>query len=775
MRGDLDGGLIPMTATSPMLKISVNIVHLLLLIALPASADPTAAADPDRDCRIEGTVTDPHGHPLAGAIVEVVETGLTVTTDEDGFYCIENAASGYYNLMISSADYVHQHVETVQVSAGATGVVKIRLMPQYRQEIVVTGTRSEKRLSEAPVRTELINRDAIEFSGSRTLADAVEFTTGVRVENDCQNCNFSQIRLLGLDGAYSQILVDSQPVLSSLAAVYGVEHIPARMIDRIEVVKGGGSAIYGPGSVAGVINVIPRTPVEDGGSAQASYQGIDGEPGYNLDAAVDVVTDDGKTAVTLFGQLDQRDAVDVNRDGFSDVTERTIESFGARFGRFALDGDARISVDCSHTFEDRRGGDNLDLPEFMAEIAESIQSKRDAASVSWMHVPSRRFDYRLNISYAYTDRDTYYGGGMDPNAYGSSTNPLFVLESQCSHHLGDHDVAWGMQFTSDGLNDEQPAYDRFIDETYTNTGVFLQDDWRMGQHWELVAGARVDDHSEVDGLIASPRLALKWDPIDEFTARASLATGFRAPQIFDEDLHIIQVGGEGQIIRNNPDLKEESSRTCTLGVEWTPTFGAGNGLVEANVFNTDIDDLFFISEDDDPATDEREFTRINLGGARVAGAEFNLGCGIGNRFVAEAGFVVQSARSDEPHPDFGVREFYRTPEKYGVLSLQWKSPRFVDLFVGAKYTGPMKVPHYAGYIEEDVLETTDSFLTFDTSVARAIPLARGSHTALVVTLGAKNITNEYQKDLDLGADRDAGYVYGPRFPRTFYTSVKFEF
>lgn len=760
---------------SQILRILASFILLFLIIGISVAAEPVAAADPGRNCCIEGTVTETQGRTLGGATIVVVETGLTVTTDEDGFYCIEGLAPGFYNLEISSADYAHQHIETVKVDAGTTSVVNIRLMPQYRREIVVTGTRSEKRLDEVPVRTELISRDAIEASGSRTLADAVEFTTGVRVENDCQNCNFSQIRLLGLDGAYSQILIDGQPVLSSLAAVYGIEHIPARMIDRIEVVKGGGSAIYGPGAVAGVINVIPRTPMENGGSAQVSYQGMDGEPGYSFDAGVDMVTDDGQTAVSLFGQLDNQEAVDVDGDGFSDVGERSFNSFGARLNRFALDGDARFALDYSHTYEDRRGGDNLDLPEFMAEIAESIQSTRDAASASWMHVPSRRFDYRLNVSYAYTDRDTYYGAGMDPNAYGSSTNPLLVIDSQFSHHLGDHEVDWGLQYTSDGLEDEQPAYDRFLDETYTNVGLFLQDDWHIGEHWELVAGARVDDHSEVDSMIASPRVALKWDPSSEFTARASFATGFRAPQIFDEDLHITQVGGEGQIIRNDPDLKEESSRTLTLGVEWTPTFQVGNGLVELNLFDTDIDDLFFVSEDDDPATEEQEFTRINFGRARVAGAEFNVGYGIGEKFVADAGFVVQSARSDEPDPDFGERDFYRTPENYGVLSLQWNNPRFVDLFVGAKYTGSMKVPHYAGYIEEDVLEITDSFLTFDASVSRAFDLCEGAHTSLVLTLGMKNITDEYQEDLDMGPDRDAGYVYGPRFPRTFYTSVKFEF
>ena len=154
---------------------------------------------------------------------------------------------------------------TLRVPQAPDGALTIVMAPGIRADVVVTATRTSRNLGEVPVRTEVITRDLITRSGSRTLADAVEYTTGIRVENNCQNCNFSQIRLLGLDGPYTQILVDGQPVVSSLAQVYGIEQIPARMIERIEVVKGGGSALYGPGSVGGVVNIIPREPPRTGG------------------------------------------------------------------------------------------------------------------------------------------------------------------------------------------------------------------------------------------------------------------------------------------------------------------------------------------------------------------------------------------------------------------------------------------------------------------------------------------------------------------------------
>lgn len=638
-------------------------------------------------------------------------------------------------------------------------------------DVVVTGTRTEKKLSEVPVRTELIQRMDIEETAARTLADACEFTPGVRVENNCQNCNFSQLRMLGLEGPYSQILIDGQPLISSLAAVYGVEHIPARMIDRIEVVKGGGSALYGPGAVAGVVNVISRDPIESGADIEASYEDIDGESSISISGVGDIVSPDGNTRISILGQSDRRDGYDRDGDGFTELGERDMQSFSARARQF-FQNDADLTLEYSHTYEDRRGGDNLDLPEFMAETAESVQTTRDSGSLSWSHRPSKLFDYRLTGAFAITDRDSYYGAGKDPNAYGDTDNPLYIIDSQFNHYLNSHIVTWGAQYQAEELEDRQPAYNRFFDETYENAGIYLQDDWSLSETLSIVTGGRMDKHSEIDDPILSPRVALKWSPDSSLAIRSSYASGFRAPQVFDEDLHITQVGGEGQVIRNADDLEEESSSSYTLGFEWTPRMGSGYGLLEATVFYTDIRDSFSLDEQDDPATAQQELVRINRGGAEVYGAELNIGYMIGRHFETQIGWVHQTAEYADPEDDFGSTDFFRTPDDYGIFKLSWKEPRFVNVFIGAKYTGEMLVPRYAGYIEEDRLETRETFLTWDASISK--DLAVGNNT-LSITLGCKNITDDYQDDLDQGPDRDAGYVYGPRQPRTLYASAKFTF
>ena len=361
---------------------------------------------------------------------------------------------------------------------------------------------------------------------------------------------------------------------------------------------------------------------------------------------------------------------------------------------------------------------------------------------------------------------------MDPNAYGSSKNPVYVMDSQFNHYFSAHTLTWGGQFSVEDLEDEQPAYDRFTDEEYSNAGLYVQDDWALTDTLSFIPGARVDKHSEIDDAILSPRVALKWSPKEALSVRTSYATGFRAPQVFDEDLHITQVGGEGQVIRNADGLKEESSNSYTLGAEWTPQVGPGYALAEVTGFYTSLDDAFFLDEQDDPGTPDQELVRINRGGARVYGAEFNTGYQINESFEVLVGYVHQDSQFDDPDDDFGTRAFFRTPDDYGVLKITLKDPNLVDVFVGAKYTGDMLAPHYAGSIPDDRLESTSSFLTWDVSVSRKFSVGKNKLTVLA---GVKNLTDEYQGDLDRGPDRDAGDVYGPRFPRTFYASMKYLF
>jgi outer membrane receptor for ferrienterochelin and colicins len=723
---------------------------------------------------VRGRVLDATGFPLVGATVSATPGGVVVA-DNEGRYCVSGLpVGGRVSLAVSLEGFRTETRDVDMPAHAAIATVDVTLQPAgFTDDVVVTATRTSRRLQDVPVRTEVVDKDLMRAIAARTLADAVEYTTGVRVESNCQNCNFSQIRLLGLEGPYTQILMDGQPVVSSLAQVYGIEQIPARMIERVEIVKGGGSALYGSGSVGGVVNVISREPARPSGVFESRLDATEGRPNYSNSGSVDWASRDRLINAAGFFQLDEVRPLDITGDGFTEVSMRQLRAGGGRASRYLLDGRGKLSGELTVLSESRRGGDQLTLPPEQANIAEWIDTRRVGASTTWFHSVNPSLDYRLTLAAADTHRDSYYGTGQDPNAYGVTGNRLVVVDSQVNRYAGRHTVTWGGQFTHEDLRDEQPAYARLTDATYRNAGLFAQDAWAFAPGWELVYGLRADKHSTVDRLIASPRLALMITPDENLNIRASVARGFRAPQAFDEDLHLSSVGGEIRIIRLDPDLREERSTNYMLGAEWRPQAGKGQALFELNGFYTGLSDLFFAKENNEPATGAFEFLKVNQGDARVYGMEANAGWGIGDDFILQSGVVFQRARYAEPEPNFGSLDFFRTPNRYANLTLSWTTARLGTVFVGARYTGSMKAPHYAGYIHEDRLETTPSFVTLDASIG--YPMYVAGNRRLTATVAGRNLTNAFQRDLDQGMFRDANYVYGPRFPRSVSVGLRVEF
>jgi outer membrane receptor for ferrienterochelin and colicins len=752
------------------MAMAKRIIRAVIIATLLFSGFVATGAAQEK-CALEGRVLDSSGAVLPGALVTIVASGASIVTGADGLFCLAGQ-TGEQQVEVKLDGFAVKRV-TLRPSQERREPIAITLVPAIKADVVVTATRTSRRLDDVPVRTEVISRESMSRSGARTLADAVEYTTGVRVENNCQNCNFSQIRLLGLDGPYTQILVDGQPVVSSLAQVYGIEQIPTRMIERIEVVKGGGSALYGPGSVGGVVNIIPREPPRSGGLLELRSDSFGNEANLSLNGSADWVSRDRRTYLTVFGQADRVRPYDVDDDGFTEVSRRELQATGLRLNRYQLEGRAKMTFDVTHLQEDRRGGDSLHLPPNEASIAEWIDSRRIAVSGTWFHSVSRRFDYRFTLSTADTTRESYYGTGRDPNAFGATDNRVAVFDTQLNHYAGRHTVSWGAQVSTETLDDRQPAYGRRTDVSYTNAGIYVQDDWSFAPRWQLLYGLRGDSHTALDGPVLSPRLALMHSPVPALDIRVSMARGFRAPQVFDEDLHLSSVAGNIRIIEVDPNLREERSANYMAGFEWKPELGPGQALLEVNGFHTTLDDLFNVQEADDPETPLSEFAKVNLGSARVYGIELNAGWGIGDAFILQGGIVEQRARFGTPEPDFGSRDFFRTPRRYANGSVTWKTPKAFDVFAAARYTGPMAAPHYAGYVDVDRLEVTPSFVVFDAAIARTFRIGDGPRLTFGVT--ARNFTNAYQPDLDRGPLRDSAYVYGPRFPRTIGASIRVEY
>ncbi len=722
---------------------------------------------------LTGVILDTDTHePLPGANVLISGTYLGAATGQDGSFKISNLQPGSYTLVVSMMGFKSIEKD-VQISLNKTTNMEFELKPSVikAEEVVVTATGVPQFYKDVPVKTSVVSRKLIQAQKANNLAEVLDFQTGVRVEQNCQNCNFTQVRLLGMEGHHTQVLIDSDPVISSLANVYGLEQFPDEMIEKVEIVKGGGSALYGGTAVAGVVNLITRRPTHNDISLDYRNGSIDGDLDHKMGITLSRVNQKGNSSGYLFATMRNRAAWDANGDDFSEIGKLENQAIGMNwYYKPVTTGELALQLHYIH--EDRRGGNKFDLAPHEADIAEASETERYGGSLKWTQNPNAIFDYKIFTSIALTNRDTYYGAEQDPNAYGNTDNPLFISGIQGNYRFSNHLITSGIQYKYEELNDKALAYNRIINDTYTNIGIILQDSWSIGNdnQAELVFGSRLDKHSEIETPILSPRAVLRWHVASPLTLRGGISTGFKPPQIFDEDLHITQVSGEGQIIRNDPDLKEERATTLYGGAEWTEIIGTNGLRFSVNGFYTNLTETFVLDERDDPLTDEFEFYRTNGDGSVVQGIEFELGYRMRKAEIT-TGVTLQDSELDSPEPDFESIHIFRTPDLYGSIRFSYDITNNINLLGISKYTGPMYVPHYAGYIENDRLEYTKSFVTFDLVASYKIPLM--GHLYGTFTAGIYNITDSFQTDFDKGIARDAGYVYGPTIPRRLLIGFTF--
>ncbi|MFO7998068.1 MAG: TonB-dependent receptor, partial [Bacteroidales bacterium] len=230
------------------------VLSLMMPAANGTSREKTAA-------NIVGHVIG-EGEHLPFVNISVKGTTIGTLTDETGHFYLFHLP---VDEVVIAAHYVGYKPKEIKISpeANVTKELTFVLEPDVLglEEVVVTGDRNARKRSESPVIVNSIQSGLFTATQSATLSESLNYTPGLRLENNCQNCGFTQVRMNGMEGSYSQILINSRPIFSGLAGVYGLELIPANMIDRIEVVRGGGSAVYGSNAIAGTINLILKDPL----------------------------------------------------------------------------------------------------------------------------------------------------------------------------------------------------------------------------------------------------------------------------------------------------------------------------------------------------------------------------------------------------------------------------------------------------------------------------------------------------------------------------------
>lgn len=767
--------------------------YLVILLALFCAQVTLCAHNNHTDAplSIQGKVVDKQSNtPISFATIQILGSKGGEVVDADGNYTFTNLPTGKYKLRVQALGYKTINRE-VNVKGGTTTSLDFVMEEDALMidEVVVSANRNEVSRRNAPVVVNVMNTKLFETVNSTDLAKSLSYQSGLRVENNCQNCGFPQVRINGLEGPYSQILINSRPVISALSGVYGLEQIPVNMIERVEVVRGGGSALFGANAVGGTINIITKDPVSNSFQVSSTISAMNGKSWEQfVGANASYVSSDNSYGIALYESYRNRNPYDADGDGYSELGKLNMNSFGMR-GYYRPSVLSRLTLEYHTTNEFRRGGNKFDMQPHQTDITEQTKHIINSGGVSYDQFWND-YQHKLSVygSIQHTDRKSYYGTNYDENAYGKTYDLTWVTGAMYVGNfdrflIGKSTVTSGLEYQDNDLHDVMLGYNRDLKQRVHIAGAFLQNEWEW-DYFNLLVGGRLDKHNIVKHLIFSPRVNLLYKPFENFQTRATFSTGFRAPQAYDEDLHVAAVGGEGIEIRLSDNLREEKSTSYSASMDWTTNIGHWQANILLEGFYTELRHVFVLEDlkeevvGDGASKDITYKERRNGSKARVAGVNVDAKLAHGKDVQLQVGFTAQNSQYSKYETwtttDDGValktKKMPRTPNLYGYFTLTTQPFKSFEWSLSGIYTGKMNVPHMAGVIETPRMERSPNFYELGTKLSYTFNMK--NNLKLQLNGGVQNVFNAFQKDLDKGKDRDSNYFYGPTQPRTYFVGLK---
>lgn len=591
---------VPVTV-GPSVRIPSPLAFLSLVFALVslamASVAP-AAAQSGSGNRVQAESGTLAGQILAGGMaapsVEVEvrpasgSPAIVRVTGPDGEFVVDSLTPGRYAVRAQTMGYAPA-ATSVTVSAGETARVELRLEPAAiaLDPLVVTGTLSEVRVSDSPVKVDVVSGDVLQRFATTNLMDAVGRVNGLYQQVDCGVCYTNNIRINGMEGPYTAVLIDGMPIMGALASVYGLNGIHPSTVERLEILKGPQSTLYGTEAMGGVVNIITKdarfTP---GLTLEASRSDL-GENNVSMAWS----PGSGRSGTLLGASLLQNDRfVDENGDTFSDLTLDTrVNLFGKT--DFRRNGRRIGGLTAKVYWEDRFGGpdDWTEADRGSSTLyGESIQTRR-AEVMGRIEGPWAQT--RFEGSYAFHDQDSWYG-----DTEYRATQQIGFAQFLWDPARGDgrHDLLVGANLRYVRYDDQTPAT-ATAEQRYI-PGIFAENQVSVTRRLTVLGGLRVDHH-RAHGLIPSPRMSLMFEPDEATTLRLNAGTGFRVVNLFTED-HAALTGAREVVIQG--DLRPERSASVAFNANRVLGFDANPMMLDLDLFYTRFSNRIIPDYDTDP-------------------------------------------------------------------------------------------------------------------------------------------------------------------------------
>ncbi|HZF64265.1 MAG TPA: TonB-dependent receptor [Chitinophagaceae bacterium] len=637
---------------------------------------------------LTGRVTS-GGKPIDKATVDVVGTRMKSVSDSSGYFQISQLSTGSYNVRISVIGYAPV-TRTIKIQEDSNINTEFELEPVSGNldEVVVTGTLKAVKRIESPVPVEVYSPAFFKKNPSPNIFDALQNINGIRPQLNCNVCNTGDIHINGLEGPYTMVLIDGMPIVSSLSTVYGLSGIPNSLVERIEIVKGPASSLYGSEAVGGLINIITKQPqnAEIFSANVFTTSWLE----HNVDLGVKFKA--GRTASVLTGvnYYKYGNIKDNNKDKFTDVTLQDRISVFQKWN-FERKDSRLLSMGVRYFYEDRWGGDTRWNKSFRGGdsiYGESIYTGR------WEIIGSYQLPVKekLFLSFSYNDHDqnSFYGD-VPYNAKQQISFGQLTWDKKTANH----DLLAGAALRYTYYDDNTPATANDDPGNFKNApdkswlpGVFLQDEISLAKQHKVLVGIRYDHHSR-HGEIITPRVAYKWSINDKNIVRLNAGTGFRVVNLFTED-HAALTGARTVVI--GEELKPE--RSYNVNLNYIKKIYSDNGSflgIDASVWYTYFNNRIIADYDTHP-----DFIYYNnlRGHAVTRGVTANVDYNLSNGLKLLAGGTLMNVFTIKEEAGLKLKQRpVLTENCTGTWSASYKI-RPLNLLVD--YTGniygPMRLP-----------------------------------------------------------------------------------
>ena len=564
---------------------------IALLILFSFAVDESEAINANKSIRYEARDTEnfqdntgsiigkitSDGEPIIGATVGIPGIQKGDVTDENGEFEIREIPAGNYELQVSAVSY-GKVTRKITILAGETITVDLLMKESLLEldQVVVTGTMRQTYVKDSPVKVNVVKSEQLERGKtSSNIMDLISGVSGLSTQLNCGVCGTNAIRINGVEGPNTAVLIDGMPIMGALASVYGFNGISPSIIDQVEVIKGPQSTLYGTQALGGVVNIITKNPSLTPIFSADVYAKSTEEGNINVAYSPQLGRFEGFLSGNL---LRQENYFDKNGDQFNDLVNQSRISI---FGKGTLIGknmEQRLNIATKLYSEDRTGG-----------VKEFNDGLRGSDQIYGESIYTNRFEFlteyrpngfneklRFNGAITYHDQDSFYGD----ERYDAQQS-IFFGQATWNHPFSDHfQLLSGTTIRYETYNDNTPATSDGVDHRWI-PGIFSQGELKAGD-FTFIAGLRIDHHSE-HGFVTAPRLSTKYSPSDLTTFRASAGTGFRVVNVFAED-HAALTGSRDVIF--NEDLEPEESRSITASLEQIIPFGTNPIVISLDGFYT---------------------------------------------------------------------------------------------------------------------------------------------------------------------------------------------